>query len=161
MGKNKTKQKQETRDPNTSRKKTPAIKLCPASPGLTQLETTPSVAPRDADSKQWTKLESGFGPAPSEEGGERGTGTEAAGTAVAGWQGRSNLQRVRLLRTRGENLFRQTTFKCQRRPQPGASSVRVASPSPAKPGSPQTVPDPRPRSGSRVLSAATLREEGA
>lgn len=88
---------------------------------------------------------------PVRGGGERGTGTVAAGTAVAGWPGHSNLRSVRPLRTRGKDLRQ---MRCQRRPRPEVSSVRVASPSPAKPQSPQTALRPRRGSGTRVLSPA-------
>lgn len=88
---------------------------------------------------------------PVRGGGERGTGTVAAGTAVAGWPGHSNLRRVRPLRTRGKDLRQ---MRCQRRPRPEVSSVRVASPSPAKPQSPQTALRRRRGSGTRVLSPA-------
>lgn len=58
-------------------------------------------------------------------GGSRGAGTalEKERTAVAEWQGRSNLQRVSMRHTRG---------KSQRRSQPGISSRLMASPSHAR-----------------------------
>lgn len=84
-------------------------------------------------------------PGPVRGGGERGTGTVAAGRAEAGWPGHSDLRRVRPLRTRGKDLRQMR------------SSVRVASPSPAKPQSPQTALSPRRGSGTRVLSPSAPR----